>query len=52
MKFLQQNEPKVEVIEGEEEVKKENILLKGCRETIPMLDLFDDKITNLKLIQL
>lgn len=51
-KFLEQNEPKVEKIDGEEEVKRENILLKGCRELIPNLDLFDEKITNLKQIQI
>jgi len=33
-------------------VKRENILLKGCRELIPNLDLFDEKITNLKQIQI
>lgn len=30
-KFLVENEPKIEKIEGEEEVKRENILLKDCR---------------------
>lgn len=51
-KFLEQNEPKVDKVDGEEEVKRENILLKGCRELIPNLDLFDEKITNLKQIQI
>jgi hypothetical protein len=50
-KFLLENEPKAQVIEGEEEDRRENILLKGCRETIPNLDLFDEKITNLKALQ-
>ena len=26
--------------------------MKGCRETIPNLDLFDEKITNLKALQI
>lgn len=30
---------------------KENPLLKGCRAKLPPLDLFDEKITNLKAIQ-
>ena len=51
-KFLSENEPKIEKIEGEEEVKRENILLKDCRELIPNLNLFDEKITNLKQIQI
>ena len=44
--------PKVEVQEGDEEPKRENILLKGCREQIPSLDLFDEKITKLKELQI
>jgi len=31
LKFLEENEPKQTVVEGEEDVKRENILLKGCR---------------------
>ena len=46
---MQENEPKPEKDEsGEETIKRENILLKGCREVIPNLELFDDKITKLK----
>ena len=47
--FLIENEPPDE--EDEELEQKENPLLKGCRKKIPDLDLFDDKITNLKNVQ-
>ena len=46
-KFLEENMPKIEK-DDDEEMKRENILLKGCREHIPNLDLFDEKITKLK----
>jgi dynein heavy chain len=50
-KFLEESTPKVEaIVEGEEVEERENILLKECKERIPNLDLFDDKITNLKEI--
>jgi dynein heavy chain len=50
-KFLKDNEPKEEKIEGEEEVHRTNILLQNCREKIPDLELFDKKITELRQIQ-
>lgn len=50
-KFLNDNEPKEEKIEGEEEIHRANILLQGCREKIPDLELFDKKITELRQIQ-
>ena len=46
------NEPKDDNNEQDESGgQKENPLLKGCRAKIPNLDLFDEKITNLKSIQ-
>lgn len=36
--------------EDEEEIGKVNPLLKGCRAKIPPLDMFDDNITQLKLV--
>lgn len=50
-KFLQENEPKIENQGEEEIIKKENILLRDCREYIPNMELFDDKITHLKELQ-
>lgn len=49
-KFLGGYETKEEQA-GEEEVSKENPLLKGCREQMPDLEVIDEKITQLKVIQ-
>jgi dynein heavy chain len=50
-KFLSDNEPKDEKTEGEDVIQRANILLQGCREKIPDLELFDRKITELRQIQ-
>jgi hypothetical protein len=47
---LIENEPKENPFDTEEDQgsAKENPLLKGCRVKIPNLDLFDEKIKELK----
>jgi dynein heavy chain, axonemal len=47
--FLSENEPKDAGEDDEQQAN--NQLLQGCRAKMPNLDLFDDKITNLKSIQ-
>lgn len=48
--FLIDNEPKENPFENEDDQNssKENPLLKGCRVKIPNLDLFDERIKDLK----
>lgn len=47
--FLNENEPKDN--QEDDDQQANNQLLQGCRAKMPNLDLFDDKITNLKSIQ-